>query len=820
MRNAYIWVCLALWALTGWSIATAQAQRVAEVFVDLGVTHQTMEGFGGCFQGWMEPESLRDPAWYDALVNDLGVSMVRIPVPPNMEPVNDDDDPNHFNWSAFKLGLSEPMPTERTAGPQNPMPSQLDRCMKTALEFKKRGVDRFMASLWSPPGFMKTNREIVQGGHLRMDMVDEFAEYMAAFVILAKKNYGIDIGALSLQNELYFIEYYDSCVYSPAHLREAVRAVGRKFRKEGIRTRILMPEEMMTVHRMIPYVTPTMADPETRGYVGAFCTHRQGGFDEVRRWHDATRQYGLQTWMTETSGHPRNWRGAVRMAGDMRDYIVGGDVSAWLYWMLTDVGAMRGGRPSPKFHAARHFYRFVRPGAVRVQSASNDPDLLDAAFRHDADGTVSVVLINRGDTALDVAVKVTGASAPAAYRLIQSTEAAGSAELGRQPAARLHVAMPARSILTLYGQSNGLNTTAAATPWPNAVDVPATREKWGNFDMSVMGEGYATTRSAEMNMLEALRRDIAAGKANATRTNGWTALHWACLCGSSQAIALLLDNGADVNRPANDGWTPLHAAAGVSFTTDNNNKRLVPDASGAEIVEMLLAAGADVRAATRDGWTPLMSAVAAGHVGYRGDAEDQPKRIRALLRAGAEIEAADGNGRTALHWAAWQGHTHGLTVTANIARVLIDAGANVHAVDSLGRTPLHYAAAMGHDPIVKALLAAGADAAATDREGKTPADLAQARELASTLETLSASAATEPVTSTPAPGEEAAGRFGRELMQATRGGDVAKVRELLRRGADVNWMDSDGFRPIDRARDAGHEEIVRLLQEAEQRRKR
>ena len=227
-------------------------------------THQTMEGFGGCYEGWVEPANFRDPAWYDALVNDLGVSMVRIPVPLWLEPVNDDADPNHFNWPAFALGSSEAMPTERKAEPTDPLMTQLDRIMKVAMEFKKRGVTRYMASLWSPPAFLKTNRETVQGGHLRMDMVDEFAEYMAAFVILSKKNYDIDIGALSLQNELYFVEYYDSCVYSPAHLREAVRAVGRKFQKEGIRTRILIPEEMTTFQRMVNYITPTMADPEAR----------------------------------------------------------------------------------------------------------------------------------------------------------------------------------------------------------------------------------------------------------------------------------------------------------------------------------------------------------------------------------------------------------------------------------------------------------------------------------------------------------------------------------------------------------------------------
>ena len=52
-------------------------------------------------------------------------------------------------------------------------------------------------------------------------------------------------------------------------------------------------------------------------------------------------------------------------------------------------------------------------------------------------------------------------------------------------------------------------------------------------------------------------------------------------------------------------------------------------------------------------------------------------------------------------------------------------------------------------------------------------------------------------------------------MQAAKSGNVAEVKALLARGADVSFMDSDGFRAVDRAKDYGHAEVVTLLQAAE-----
>ena len=766
----------------------ARAAGEVTVQVDATKAHQTVEGFGTMWTYWDWPAQYDDPAFFDRLVGDLGVGIVRVEIPASLEPANDDDDPNHYNWSAFNLG------------------PDMDRLMRFCQECKKRGVTRFLGDTFSPPGFLKTNRAVNWGGSIRADMWDEYAEYMSAFIILAQKDYGINITDITIQNELLFIEWYASCVYHPQAAREAVRALMRKFKAENIHCNILMPEDMMYYDRMIRYIGPTMADPETKDFVGAFCTHREGGFSEVQRWYEATRQYGRESWMTETSGHPQNWTGAMKMASDIYDYTVGGNFSAWVYLRPTGPASngdslMIDSRPGPKYYAARQWYRYVRPGAVRVDAVSSDPNVLAAAFTHDVDGTLAIVLINRVDQEAKVAVAANGEGLPADYAVCRSSQNEGCAEVGRASGPGLSVTMPAKSIVTLYGRSPAMKKRQALPALPIAWinPNPADTSRWGSETPAPRPQIVSAAQSGDAARIQ---QELTAGAdVNAADALGWTALHTAILEGNkNNVIDLLIQRGADVNRPARDGWTPLHMAS-ASFHNDRY-----------AIFQRIMAARPDVNASAADGWTPLHAAAAGANTSWSQKEADTLGRIRDLIAAGARLEARDRNGRTPLLWAAMQGYSVGLDVRDGVVKALLEAGADVSTRDALGRTPLHYAAEQGYDEIVSALLAAGARPDAKDNQGATPVDLARNRGLTGTVKLL-AGAAAIPKTQ---PRQATSGKLGPELVAAATAGDLAQVKALLARGADVFYMDSDGFRAVDRARDHGHDDAVTILKAAEQ----
>jgi ankyrin repeat protein len=157
-------------------------------------------------------------------------------------------------------------------------------------------------------------------------------------------------------------------------------------------------------------------------------------------------------------------------------------------------------------------------------------------------------------------------------------------------------------------------------------------------------------------------------------------------------LRALVQRKADVNSAQPDGTTALHWA--VMWNSD-------------EAVTLLIRAGANVKATNRYGATPLSEAVAAG----------SGAMVDALLKAGADAKTlTTGDGETVLMTAARAGNI-------DVVRLLLDRGADVNAREQYkGQTALMWAAAERHPAVVKLLLEHSADwkVRSFDRETKIP----------------------------------------------------------------------------------------------------
>ena len=107
---------------------------------------------------------------------------------------------------------------------------------------------------------------------------------------------------------------------------------------------------------------------------------------------------------------------------------------------------------------------------------------------------------------------------------------------------------------------------------------------------------------------------------------GKPVLHWVLSVGNDEAVATLLEMGADPNARCAAGDTALALAA---------------YGGNVEIVRRLLKAGADVAAVDANGRSALMCAAKAGHLGV----------AHVLIESCASPKIVDRRGLSALHWA-------------------------------------------------------------------------------------------------------------------------------------------------------------------------
>lgn len=452
-----------------WIAGVGHSNGQVSIRVNPETEHQKIQGFGafgGIKAYWDSPPFYTD-AFINYFLDDLGATIVRTNIFWDLEPENDNSSSSELDLSKFNYGAG----------------SNLVRQLPYYRALKEAGLKKLIATSWTPPDWMKVHddpdripeecyncnncaigdsRRKVCGGRLDPRYYGEYAEYLVAYVKILKHEADIDLYGISIQNEPYFANPFESNVVLPEEYGRLLNVVGRRFRQEGLKTHIFGPEHMAEWSWGVQqnYVKNVFQNGENTPFLDIYAVHGYvdgvaPDYGSAEGWtalkNNISDVYDKPLWMTETSGYAQTHEGVMELARSMYLALRFGNISAWVYWSVSgepgsEFSIMANGEPTVLYHASKQYFKYIRPGAIRIDASSNDPEVLTLAFKNSSEGSMTLVLINTGEVAKETVLNIS--PRPAEFNVYRTSASENTANVGKATDA---VSLPAESITTLVG---------------------------------------------------------------------------------------------------------------------------------------------------------------------------------------------------------------------------------------------------------------------------------------------------------------------------------------------------------------------------------
>lgn len=298
----------------------------------------------------------------------------------------------------------------------------------------KGGNIEFLVSPWSPPGWMKTNGEMNNGGKLLPRFREAWARYFVKF-IKAMRSKGVDVRAVTIQNEPAATQVWDSCIWSAEDEGLFIRDyLGPIFEEEGLSDiRIYFWDHNRDI--IVDRAAGTMFVPGADRYIYGiadhwYCSEEFANLSKVHAMYP-----NLHFLFSE--GCPE---GGVRLGswltGERYGRNIIGEFNNWqegfLDWniVLDETGGPNhvgnfcdapiiADTKEQKLHYNSSYYyigqfsKFVKPGAVRIgsESVTDAASVLKQVAFMDPDGSVVMIVMNETDNAESFSAELDGGSA-------------------------------------------------------------------------------------------------------------------------------------------------------------------------------------------------------------------------------------------------------------------------------------------------------------------------------------------------------------------------------------------------------------------------
>lgn len=366
----------------------------AKIMFNPEIKFQKITGFGGMLNPSWTGNNLRD-AEVQKLYGDLGYNIIRMMLYPNQS-----------DW-----GLN-------TA---------------TAKKAQSLGAIVF-ASPWTPPKEMKSNglQSNKDGGYLLPDKYADYAAHLKAFVDY-QKNQGLNIYAVSIQNEPDWKVDYDGCSWTPAQMLSFIQNYG-----DQLGVKVIAGEAVNNYNKT--YTNALLNDAIAVNKFDIAATHLYGG--GIAPDNLAT-QKGKEFWMTEhlfndtqkVANMPEiNWTWKPSLdfvAKEIHDCMTA-NFNAYVWWflkryygMIADADSknlVAEGEVTKRGYIMSHYAKYAT-GRTRIQSSIQNVQLLGSDLlvtTYTGTNEYTAVIINRNTTGLRIELAIP--SAISSSSAIETTE--------------------------------------------------------------------------------------------------------------------------------------------------------------------------------------------------------------------------------------------------------------------------------------------------------------------------------------------------------------------------------------------------------------
>ncbi len=499
--------------------------------IDGATKYQTMDGFGvninpaWWYNGKYEDAKVVQPA-IDLLVDSLGAAIFRAVIEEiDWEAVNDDNDPNHFNWDYYNTVFSN----DRFQGVWNTLRYLNQKGITGGLMISFMGAPPASSPLDDPDP-----KKSWLGGTdhtIAPNMEDELVESITALLYYMRHTAKIRFTLVSPMNETDVqansrsADHPDGVVEGPnipdaIQYVRVVRKLAEKLDAIGMDDiRFVAPDaggDLLFGDCMAEMVK----DPYLMGKMARWGVHQYG--DDAGNYLNKIKMSPYPTkpyWVTETAriSHMLGqlddnasayifWDGfdCVYQHGRRNGY---GNVppNDWVFWfgpeegtpLIEYIAATKSWKPRKQFYEHAQLMKYIKPGSVRIGVTGQDSSLAVHAF-YNPDG--NMVIIGRNNSKRNISFDGILTNLPVLrnMKLIYTNSKSNLIEGNEIIVAgkSLKASIPAESVFTLTGKAD-LSSSSMKTTKPEPSD-------WYAGDMHVhrnCGDGTAVLAESEFTAM-------------------------------------------------------------------------------------------------------------------------------------------------------------------------------------------------------------------------------------------------------------------------------------------------------------------------------